>query len=299
MPEITRTENDSIIDFATKAAAATTLTLEGPDGSQGLAVVIPQGQKLQSVKAVLDEFRTEPERKTGTARFHDLASFIAHVNRFKDPDSALFADPNPRGPSLTSVLDYHHAGDRPPRFGTHRGVYPFPLSEEWQKWIAKDGETMSQAEFAEFVENRIHDVVAPATAGETAKLFVESLGCHFAPTSKLLELSRGLSMRVEQKVANSQVLQTGEVSMQFTTTHVDEQGAPLKVPGAMLLAIPVFRNGAIYQVPARIRYRQREGRISWFYELHGVDRVIDHAVKEACDLAVKETALPLFFGSPE
>ncbi len=71
------------------------------------------------------------------------------------------------------------------------------------------------------------------------------------------------------------------------------------MPGAFLVAIPVFKGGAPYQIPARLRYRVREKSITWFYELHGVDRVFDHAFSEACAKAANDTGLPLFLGAPE
>lgn len=272
--------------------------LELPDGNDVL--LLPQGIEAHSLKPFLDEYRRAPERRKGIAYLGDLDSFIAHAKRFADEDSALFADPSATNPSLTAVLDYHRIGsDGAPRFGQHRGVYSFPLSDEWQAWQKSNGKAMGQAEFAEFVENRVTDLADPSGAGESALALAEAIGATFASPSKLLELSRGLSLRVGARVQNATNLTTGEVQMQFVTEHQDERGAPLKVPGAFLVALPVFRSGALYQLAARLRYRLRDGVVSWFYELHRSDRVFEHAFKEACDLAQKETNLPLFVGAPE
>src|SRR4051812_4614409 len=130
------------------------------------------GVKLHNLKPLLDEYLTNPERRKGTAQLGDLASFIAHVIRFKDEDSVLFADPTVTAPKLTAVLDYHRKGPTAdPRFLQHRAIYPFPLSDEWKAWKAKDGQEISQQEFAEFLEDRISDVADPAEPGESAKTF--------------------------------------------------------------------------------------------------------------------------------
>ena len=295
------------------------VSLADPNGRKVDVLVLPSGLKAHAIKQFVDEYATRPDRRKGTARLEDLASFIAHANRFKDGDSALFACSTRSAPSLTSVLDYHEAngpeqvlgvdgavighttaqraGD--PRFGEHRGVYAFPLSDEWQTWTAQNKKPLGQAEFADFIESHLLELADPVNAGAYATDVALGLGCSLAGPSKLLELSRGLSLRVGSLVTNAANLATGEAQLTYQTTHTDDGGAPLKIPGAFLVAVPVFKGGAPYQIPARLRYRVREKAISWFFELHGADRVFDHAISEACDAASKGTGLPLFRGSPE
>jgi len=296
---VTRTEADAVAEIAERAASTEDIALPKPDSADNRIIAVPKGIELRSIKKLIDEYRTEPERKEGTARFQDLDSFIGHTNRFKDADSALFADASSSAPSLTCVLDYHCRADGKPRFGTHRGVYTFPISEEWSTWCTMRNKEFTQSAFAEHIENRLLDIANPGTAGETATAFSQELGTAFASASKLLELSRGLAVRVNSRVVNATNLATGEAQMVFETQHNDETGAPLKVPSAFLLAIPVFKLGALYQVPVRLRYRVRDAKVVWFYELYRIDRIFDHAFKEACDAARVQTELPLFIGSPE
>lgn len=269
------------------------------DAAGNRAVILPAGLEPYSIKELVDEYRTVPERRKGTASLQDLASFVAHANRFKCETSAIFADPTK--PSLVSVLDYHPAGPKneDARHGGHRGLYLFPLSDEWKAWKDLDKKPLGQAEFAEMVETRITDFADPAGAGESAKTLSQLVGCQFASPSRLLELSRGLTVRVGARVQNATNLATGEASMRFESAHSDEAGAPLKVPGAFLIAVPVFRSGAMYQLAARLRYRVQGPSVTWFYELYRPERAFDHAFREACDTAQKETDLPLFVGSAE
>lgn len=328
-------QTDAVTDAATSAAVAADLVARhikpelvevvAPDGSvRAPLLVLPSGLKAHAVKDYLAAYRTAPERREGTARLVELASFIDHVNRFKDDDSALFAWPDDTGPTLTAVLDYHRrnlnalttrrlsaegeAGsvldvertDGAPRFGRHRALYPFPLSEEWRAWAEKDGEPMGQAEFATWLEDRIVDVTDPGAAFAEQREFAEALGIdQFASPSRLLTLSRGLTVHVDERVTNKIDPTTGETTMHYEASHQDVAGGALSVPRAFLIRIPVFRSGLMYQFAVRLKYRVAGGRVTWFYEVHRAAAALDDAFRGACLEAAEKTALPLFFGAPE
>lgn len=294
---------------ATKAAAQpriVDLTADNERLSEPAAPVLlrplQSGFAVESIRKFVDEWRTEPDRRRGVAKMTTLESFCAHVNRFKDADSAVFADvdndDDEPSASLVAVLDYHRGGDGAPRFGEHRCFYEFPLSEEWQAWQRQDGTPMSQGDFAAFIEDRILDVADPAIAGASAKSLLEVTGGKLASAGELMALKRGLSVRVASKVAHAVELSSGETQITYETQHTDERGAPLKVPAAFLIAIPVFRSGARYQIPVRLRYRV-SGGITWSVELYRPELVFDHAIAEACEVAKAKTELPLFYGTPE
>jgi uncharacterized protein YfdQ (DUF2303 family) len=296
-------EAEKVAELA-KAAVRQPQLMDVEDGeSLRQMLILPTedgGYEKHLVIDLLKEHQSAPARRKGQANLTDLASFIAHVNRFKDEDSVLFADRSTASPALLAVLDYHRKGAvGNPRFGQHRARYAFPLSTEWVAWASHNGKSMGQEEFARFLEDRLVDVMDPECAGDSAKAFVSLLSCGFASPSMLLTLSRGLSVHVGRKIANHANLSNGESTMSFVEEHSDAAGKPLKIPGAMLLALSIFKNGPRYQLPARLRYRVQGGAVSWSYELSRADAVSDHAIGEACDIAQKETELPLFLGSPE
>ena len=264
-------------------------------------VALPSGLSLHSMKRFRDELRDRPERREGTAQFTVLESFCEHANRFKDEHSAIFADDTASAPKLVSVLDYHEkeaAGS--PRFGKHRGVYAFPLSDEWNAWQAKQGKALPQEAFAELLEDRLADVVDPANAGETTRAIAEDIGLTLASPSRLMTLARGLALRVDTKIANAVNLSNGEVQLTYDEVHRDkESGSPLNVPGAFVIGIPVFRGGDRFQILARLRYRVSGGAIHWTVQLHRLDVTFDAAFKDACEAARELTELPLFYGTPE
>lgn len=275
------------------------------DEATPAVMVVPRGTELRPIKPLLDAFRTAPERRKGTAVLTDLASFIAHTVRFADTDSVIFANSDPQKPSLTSVLDYHRIGaDGAPRFGQHRAVHRFPLSEPWSLWAQADGKVLTHREFAELIEDRIGDILLPPLSAETdedAKLHevVRGLGLTLAGPTRLLELSRGLKVNEESRVTCAHNLSTGEIQIQFETEHKDGAGAPLKVPNAFLVGMPVFENGAPYRVIMKLRYRLNGGKVVWIVQRHRPDLTFKHAFDEACQRVREETGLPLLMGSPE
>lgn len=260
----------------------------------------PMGVAVESVKPYLDEYLTAPERRRGVATVFDLQSFVLHVNRFKGKDSMLFAEPIRGNPKITAVFDYNEPGeDGEARFGEHRTVYPCPLSEEWVTWKNSNGRVMDQASFAEFIEANIVDVHDPDDAGDIVRDLVRKLDCTLASPSKLLDYSRGLQVRVSNRVINAVNLATGEATMNFESDHTDAAGQQLRVPGAFLLAIPVFRNGSPFKIAARLRYRVEGTVAKWHYKLFRAEETFDFAFTEACAQAQKETSLPLVYGKPE
>lgn len=296
-----------ISELAQRAALAPSVEeIKSPDGASAQFLVVPEidpsgrlSVRLESIARFYDEYRETPRLRKGTARLGDLDSLIAHINRFKDDDSVVFANPDRASPSITAVLDYHCAGeDGLPRFGAHRSHYAFPVSDEWKAWTAASGLAMSQGDFAEFIESHIVDVVEYSESGSAA-MFAEKCGIIFATPAQILELSRGLSVNVEGKLATTVNLQNGVKQIQFTEQHTGENGAPLKVPGAFLIGIPVFRAEARYQVCVRLRYRKQGPSLIWIMELWRHEEVFDAAIKDACAKVQSATELPLLVGTPE
>lgn len=256
---------------------------------------------------VFDAYRMFPLRRKGTVRTTRLPSFIDATNRFKDDDSALFACDDPERPSLTAVLDYNPVGpedDNSPRFGEHRVAYDFPMSPEWKAWFGKNAEPMAMIEFAEFLEDRIVDVLQVQDDGdgfsEEAKQFISTTGGTFASPSKLIEIARGMQVYEQSNVKETRNLSSGEAEITFDTVHTDGDGKPLKLPNLFVIAIPVFaRANEAFRMIARLRYRKRNGGLVFWYELWRPDLVFEAAFTEAVEVAQEGTKLPLYYGKPE
>lgn len=268
----------------------------GVIGADQGVVALPRGMELKDLLPFLDARLPAPRRIRGVATHTTLESFIAHAKMFGDAPAAIFANDNRDAPKLVSVFDYHAPGK--PRFGEHRGVYAFPLSDEWLAW-QRASKSMSQVEFAQLIEDRLLDVASPDAAPPATSQLCISLGLTLATPTQLMALSRGLTVRAEHKATQAVTLSSGELQVAFEEKHTTVDGKPLTIPGAFLLALPVFRGGERYFVPARLRYRLNAGQVTWQVILHRADAVFDDAFTGACTKAAAETTLPVFRGTPE
>lgn len=272
----------------------------------GHVLAVPRGVQIQSIKPLLDEYLDKPERRKGTATLTTLDSFIDHTKRFKDADSIVYAQRDETKPGLISVLDYHKQGpdNQDARFGGHRGVYRFPLSEQWQAWAEVDDKPLTQKDFAEFLEERILDILPPpidgrAEGGALTLDLLNTLGGEIAGPSRLLEVARGLKMQEQSEVTNAQNLASGETEIVFRTTHTNESGQPLKVPNLFLVGMPVFDGDAAYKMPIRLRYRRHGPAMTWIIKRYRPELVFFDAFDQAAKRVAAEAELPVLTGTPE
>lgn len=295
----------AIANLGAQASGVEIITIDNAAKLPGVPDHVPaalvKGEKplILPLKNLFDCYRALPERKTGMAVTTSLTSFIDLVNRHKTEHSAIFAETNWRSPTFCAVINYHHTNNENSAadYLDHQIKYDFPLSEEWKTWLDKNGEEMEQGEFAAFIEDRIADLATPEPqeTDEAKKRFQTTA----AMPAKMMELSRGLQINVESKVRTSTKLQSGESSIVFEEQHKDVAGQDITVPGLFYLNIPPFTNGELKRVPVRLRYRVRNGTISWLYQLYRPDLVINDTVKAAIEKTKEETVLPFFEGTPE
>jgi hypothetical protein len=309
------------IDRVAQLSDAKMLSLSTPVRGTIPLMAVPNGTTLQSVKKFLDDYAVKPDRRVGTDTVQDLDSLIAWINRHKDSGSVVFCDTTREAPKLLSIIDYHHKvvvdadgelgdeGDTTARFGKFRALYEFPLSEHWKAWRDVDGEAMDQADFAEFLEERVLDLIAPdiSTDGEgseTKKLpprvqqLLDALGGRCALPQDVITLSKGLEITATSRAVTRVDVQTGEGALVFEQDHVGADKQKISVPKLFLIGIPLFDKSPFhYRIPVRIRYRL-QGGIKWTFTMFGADEVIDAAIREAAEHVRDGATTPLFYGTP-
>jgi len=288
MNEPVPSDAQAIIDHLVKTTPATQRLANVNDcpvaiDSQGNVKPI-----LEVVERAKEAMASAPLRRRGTAQFRELAGFLAHVNRFKNEASVIFADIE--HVKLTAILNYHPAGAASgPAWGDHRSHYVCPLSNEWRTWTESNSKPMDQATFAQFIEDNLDDIVIP----------VESAS-EFPTSATVLEVARDLQVKSGLDFRQAINLATGETQMIYDEKHASGGGkGQVTVPRAFLIGIPVFMNGIRYQIEARLRYRIKEGALIWFYRLHRHDRARDDAFADIRNQAEQETSLPVWAGQAE
>lgn len=276
------------------------------DGDKVIArlseVPVEHGFELQSVEKFIEEMREKPKRRKGTLTAYDLESFVALTNGFKSENSVMFGTTSVTETSFTaalkSVLNFDPASPNNTEAdnGDHVVGYAFPLSNELKVWLGKNKTPFNAKEFAEFLEDNIADLIIPKVDGFKTQFGDERPA--FASPSKIFELSRGIEVRVDEKVSNYFRNADGSFNLQYTQENKDAAGNALKLPEWFCLGVPVFDGGEVYQIPMRLKFRVKEGQVAWSFDMYRKNDTFNAAFADACDQATKETDLPLFNGSP-
>lgn len=223
------------------------------------SVVVPDGFEVAS----LESLQLAPSRIRQNTNLISPGSLIAYIQRFRDERSVVFADKTKT--RIIAVLDYHQNAASP-NWGGHRAIYDCPYSDDWKAWDANDNHKMNQVDFAEFLENNIHNVapVSDAYSGPSG--------------TELLEMVLAFQETRKSEFKSVRRLQDG--TCQFSFSDEKSGSGNTKLPEKISLAISPFHNGAAYQVDARIRYRLRDGQLILWYELIEPKKVVEHAFQE-------------------
>lgn len=240
-------------------------------------LLVPLGASVKNLEHLLDE----PTRRRGQTTLRDEASFIKYVleeNESPAGGARIYGSYNP--PQFIAVLNDHHKLNAGWRDFTAK--FNCPLSIEWQAWLASSKKTMTQTDFAQFIEDNLPDIVEPAAAD-------------------MLEISRSLEAKKKVNFASGIRLANGENQL----TYEEEisgtaQKGQLQVPEVFAIGIPVLEGGPRYRVEARLRYRIADGgKLSMWYELVRPHKVLEDAVKEVWQLIQTETNITILNGSPD
>lgn len=259
-------ENENHVKAIADLVRASTIDSEATDVP---FVVVPAGYNLQDLEKLADA----PRRIREAVKLATVDSFIEYVNEWKTPDiSVIFCNENAR--ALHATIDYHE-GDSP-SWCTHGANYKAELSREAQAWMANSGKPMPQLIFAEFMEDRVADVVSPSGAD-------------------LLE--RILQLQILKKVVFGSALrlQTGEFQLNWSE---DNEKGSVEFPEKISLGIPLFHKGKAYKIEARLRYSLSEGKVSFTYKLLNIDEALEDAFAEIVTRVKQEvTEVKTFQGS--
>ncbi len=226
-----------------------------PDGT--LAIINPKEHTFLAER---------PVRIEQAVGVRDAASFLAYHALYSDDNSRAFA--NRDNSSVHCVLDYHESEDKKARHGKHALTLVLRHTEEWQKWTKSNGRQMEQAEFAEFIEDNAPDVVEPSAA-------------------TMLEMATTLQAKTDVDFKSAVNLQSGEVQLRYEENISGKFGkGETQIPKSFKISIPVYDGQDPVQIDARIRFRNRGGKLTFWYQLLYVDRW----KRDAFNAVVKEIA---------
>jgi uncharacterized protein YfdQ (DUF2303 family) len=252
------------------------------DAGYGLRrVAAPEGWTIQTFDDSKQE--TAPARKTGTVNLHDADSFVDYVNRHKLPETTTWCDANfTKGTvAFTGILNDNGAARTAWR--DHLAKFTPGFSEEWSRWTEKNKQSFTQSEFADWLELNIRDFAS--TEGR--------------PTgAQMLEMALSFEANQDMRFKSAIRLQNGGVQMSFVQDDDTQTLEKMQMFDRFSLGIPVFWNGEPYQIDARLRYRVRDGKLTFSYDLLRADKVLEAATNTLIGNIREKTGVPFFFGYP-
>lgn len=245
-------------------------------------IAVPKGFDMKSIDA--EAQREGPRRAMSLANMSDHDSFAAYVQRHMDMSTTVVwcaFNPQTFALSFTGVLDDH--GPAAPRWRKHRVAFVPEMSAEWKAWTGKDGKSMGQVEFAEWIEEHSDD-------------FAVKDG---VPTSlEMLKMATEFQANEERSLKSTVKLQSGGVRLNYIADPDAGTTESMQMFSKFCIGIPVFHGGAAWQIMARLKYRLNSGKVSFFYELVRPDRVHNAAATELIsDVRNLVLPAPVFMGN--
>lgn len=222
--------------------------------------LIPNQQGGQLQKVDLEAGLDAPLRKRGTVQVFDATSFN-HVLEANHADGiAIYVNRDASKPAIVAVINGN--GVDGPGWGDFRAEIVFRFTPQWLKWQKIDGLFLDQAEFAEFIEDNLGDIVHPHGA-------------------EMLEVAQYLSATRSLDFKSALRLSSGQIQFQNIETIDAKVGASeTKVPETMALGIaPVFGLPP-FRVEARFRYRIPNGKLKLGIKLQRVEDIMEAVVND-------------------
>lgn len=242
--------------------------IEHPAG--GSVILVPQGYDvthLEPRNVLLPFIQASPT-------FSEIESFVSYVNEYKGGASKIFADRVPG--KLTAILDYHEKAT----VGrcAHSAYYIAVTADEWKPWEGIHEHPLNQVQFAEFLEEQASSVLEPDGA-------------------TLLEIVTTLEAKTDVTFASKLKLSNGNQNLVYQE-NTDAKGAgTLPVPSELILRLPVYRGGAVYEIKAFLRCRIKDGKASFVVKIHELAKTKQFAFKQISDRAAQETQLEVLHGT--
>lgn len=233
-----------------------------------------------------EKYRDAPIRKKATVRLTDTPSFIDYIKRHGSLTTSTTwcnVDYSAGTVKFTGIINDHGETEDEPAWRDHKAMYQPEFSEEWKRWTTLNKEPFSQALFAAFIEENLKDIVS--VDGSPSG-------------SQMLAMAINFEANQDMKFKSAIRLQSGGVNMSFIQTDDAQTIAQMEMFDRFTLGMPVFWGGDAYPVSARLRYRQREGKLTFYYELIRQDKVLEAATQTIIKTIRETTGNPFFFGDP-
>lgn len=245
-------------------------------------IAVPDGYNIED----MERFELAPRRKHSKVALIDDDSFITYAKRHGSLSNATIwcnADYTAGRVGFTAILNDHGEQEGEQQWRDNLATFAPVFSEEWKRWNGMNKQAFSQAEFAAFIEENLKNIT----------------GAEGSPTgAQMLEMALSFEANQDLRFKSALRLQSGGVQMSFVQDDDSQTLAKMQMFDRFSIGIQVFWNGDGYQVDARLRYRVRDGKLTFWFELMRPDKILEAATKTLIEKIKSETGMPFFFGNP-
>ena len=246
-------------------------------------VVVPEGFKV----ADLEKLLPLPTRKRAQVVLTDSPSFVTYLKKHGIHDgSMVYADIDSERSrfNLVAVIDDHLSYQASWR--EHRAQFNPKISVEWARWTKQHKLQMTQAEFATWLVDNLGDVAT-----------VDGM----PSGAQILAMALGFEANADKKLRSKINLQSGSWQLVFMDEEKNDTRTTMQFFERFTLGIPVFEGSTnAYPLEARLKYREKGGVLSFWFELICPHRVFKTAVTAELEAISAETdyAFPIVSGIP-
>lgn len=267
----------SVIDLASTIGEPR--IVEHQFNSSAPFVVVPFGYELKSIEHLLPY----PSRARSNTVVTNDDSFIAYTKKHGNPDDCtIYASIKSESSALSLVAVLNDHTNNGPGWRDHLCTFAPETSVEWRRWNNMNTKQMNQACFATWIEDNLADI-ATITGMPTG--------------AQMLEMALKFEANAEKRVASNINLQTGGMRFEYVDDEDRNTRVTMDAFSRFTIGIPVFEGSVdAYPVDARLKYRNNQGKLSFWYELIRPDRAFKAAVNESLNKIKESTGLLLIHG---
>lgn len=243
----------AIVDVTLAAAEPAPL-----DDAQRYAVVIPSDGQLAIVEPPDDEKLLNPRRASGTSSVYDVDSLEVLWKKHAGSWSEAFA--SVKSHNVECIFNADAGAGELAGHRDHRARLVLEKTPAWIAWTGYDGQLLAQDVFAQFIEDRLPEVVEPSGA-------------------EMLEIATSIQALTNVDFKSAVVLNSSTRQFKYEETTVAKAGqtGELEIPATFTVALQPFEASAAYRIQARFRYRVQNGNLLIGYRLERPEDVIREA----------------------
>jgi len=258
---VLKNETDNMSDIAAAIEAGRHLERGSQTALKAAPEGIPYAILADGLKATsLEDLLLQPLLIRQTVRLDSTDSFCRYVSAFKSEGTQLFA--NQKHSHVLAIIDYHDVGE--PSRCAHRAQLTLAASPEWTAWHGGEGKAFSQQAFAEFLEDHELDIVEPDGA-------------------TVLEAATMLEAKSTVAFKSGVRLRDGSVQFEYVEEIQEKARAGnILFPSALTLVIPIYEHSDPVKVKVRLRFRIKEGDLSFHYKLERPEQLVREAFEREC-----------------